>query len=595
MARARLSHTLFILIPAAIWTVSGQACALKLARIHMKLRTLLSVSVLGGIASAEQIVLDAASTNSPYTTFPHPIKRVAVIGAGPSGLQVAAELQDHKFNVTLFDRAPGPGGNWRFTDDVPVRESYPDAPVNLSPYVPNELPHVEKYTDGQDGRSIDERWREHWVPRPVWQNLHTNSPISITDLPGVPYPPNTPWSPSKDTVTAHVRGYAAIHGFAFDDDPAVVSYNTRVERVDKSDNKWILTLKRFRKLEETNRLEATWWKEEFDAVVVASANLDSDQPHVPDTPGIVEWSKVVDEKSPTGYSIYHSRSYRRPEHYANKTVLVVGASVSGSEIARDIAPYVKTLYISRKAYDWEKLHPYQRRSFKRLPATANLVPEIASFEPLEGREIQSGKIAFVNGSTLALGVDEIIFATGYVHVNRFLAQVSHDTRPTELFRSYRNTHWTGHYIPDPTIAFTNSRPWTTTRYQALGIAKIWEGTAHLPNEAELWRQYNTTRYRSFWGLPGTEPSQALERQWVTWLNNESLENGGALVENWPFERREQYTHYMNLATLEPYIFLENFTRFDNVPASEWGRTNGYTLQDVCEEKLEHEIVEYGLW
>lgn len=99
------------------------------------------------------------------------------------------------------------------------------------------------------------------------------------------------------------------------------------------------------------------------------------------------------------------------------------------------------------------------------------------------------------------------------------------TRPTELFRSYRDTHWTGHYIPDPTLAFTNSmfhtsisivasnndvylaRPWTSVRYQALGLAKVWEGTAHLPNEAELWRQYNSTRYRSFWGLWGTEESE----------------------------------------------------------------------------------------
>ena len=92
-----------------------------------------------------------------------------------------------------------------------------------------------------------------------------------------------------------------------------------MERLDKSSDKqkWILTLKRLRKLEETNRLEATWWKEEFDAVVVA-VGLDSEQPHVPDIEGIVEWSEVKDERSPTGYSVYHSRAYRRPEHYSNR-------------------------------------------------------------------------------------------------------------------------------------------------------------------------------------------------------------------------------------------------------------------------------------
>ena len=99
----------------------------------MKFRALLSLTVLGGLASAEQIVLSSAvKEDSPYTVFP-PIKRVAVIGAGPSGLQVAAELKDHGFNITIFDRAPGPGGNWRFTDEIPVRESYPCVLLSFFP------------------------------------------------------------------------------------------------------------------------------------------------------------------------------------------------------------------------------------------------------------------------------------------------------------------------------------------------------------------------------------------------------------------------------------------------------------------------------
>ena len=52
---------------------------------------------------------------------------------------------------------------------------------------------------------------------------------------------------------------------------------------------------------------------------------------------------------------------------------------------------------------------------------------------------------------------------------------------------------------------------------------------------------------------------------------------------------------MNIATLEPYISLDNFTRFDDVPASQWGKTDGYTIQDASEGKLEREIIEYGLW
>lgn len=47
-----------------------------------------------------------------YTSFKHEIRRVAVIGAGPSGLQAAAALIEHGKEVRLFERARAPGGNW---------------------------------------------------------------------------------------------------------------------------------------------------------------------------------------------------------------------------------------------------------------------------------------------------------------------------------------------------------------------------------------------------------------------------------------------------------------------------------------------------
>ncbi|KAJ7740208.1 hypothetical protein DFH07DRAFT_982714 [Mycena maculata] len=40
-------------------------------------------------------------------------------------------------------------------------------------------------------------------------------------------------------------------------------------------------------------------------------------------------------------------------------------------------------------------------------------------------------------------------------------------------------YWTGHYIPDPKLAYTIARPWTIGRYQSYGFAKVWAGTARL--------------------------------------------------------------------------------------------------------------------
>lgn len=76
-------------------------------------------------AHAEQLRLPGERDSDEYYVFPHPIKRVAVIGAGPTGLQHAATLLEHGFEVRLFERAPMPGGQWLYSDKVPVHAAFP--------------------------------------------------------------------------------------------------------------------------------------------------------------------------------------------------------------------------------------------------------------------------------------------------------------------------------------------------------------------------------------------------------------------------------------------------------------------------------------
>jgi len=411
-------------------------------------------------------------------------------------------------------------------------------------------------------------------------------------MPEVPYPPDHSWVISAHRIGAHVRAFATLHNLNANDNSTVHAYSTRVEKLSKAPDgsKWTLTLRHLKHLEESNRIKATWWTEDFDAVVVGSGPYDS--PHVPEIDGLLQWSKIKCPEDPSRFSVYHSRVYRRPERYTGKTVLVVGVGTSGSEIARDLAPYAAKLYASTKKYDWEKLHPFQRRSFKRFPSETEFVPQISSFEPLSSLHegIKDGKIVLVNGTVLQ-GVDEIILATGYNRVNPFLytalTQIpGNDPNalkppPSDVFSGgpFKNVHWTGHYIPDPTLVFTTTRPWTAGTYQSYGFSKVWEGTARIPNEAELWRQYNTTRWTNFRGLFGTGPSEAILRQFVTWLNNESLENGGRLVAPWPLELREMFSYYANLEWEMDYTTQDNFTRFENLPADQWSKSEN--LWDVA--------------
>ena len=44
------------------------------------------------------------------------MKKVAIIGAGPSGIAALKNFKDQGFDVTGFERCSGVGGNWRFDD-----------------------------------------------------------------------------------------------------------------------------------------------------------------------------------------------------------------------------------------------------------------------------------------------------------------------------------------------------------------------------------------------------------------------------------------------------------------------------------------------
>ncbi|KAF8215144.1 hypothetical protein K438DRAFT_1800780 [Mycena galopus ATCC 62051] len=488
---------------------------------------LLSFGVL--VVSQSQTVFE---TRRLETTFHHPIRRVAVVGAGPAGLQAAAKLIEHNFTVRLFERAPHPGGNWLYSEDTPLRESYPDEPASNTAPIPAELPTKLYFDEGDDGLTLDDRWIKHWKPRPVWYNLFTNSPKVSTELPDVPYAPETPWKLSHHTIQRHVRSYASHHCLNSNDHcpatpsaPRVASYSTCVEKVEKNSetHTWVLTLHRLERLRESNRILEEWWTETFDAVVLATSQYTS--AHVPEIEGIVDWSKA---KEGENYSMYHSQSYRHPERYAGKTVLIVGASVSASEIARDISPFAQRIVASiRPPKDRRR-----QRILVKFPNTTEFVPEIAFFEPLQSHTdgIHSGKIHLINGSVLQ-GFDEIILATGFGGSGLYPPNLT-THRP-------KNISWTGHYDEDPTLAYTLGRPWTIGRYQSYGFAKFWEGKARLPTPVPIKEEDpdDSSYFFDMWF------GETLFQRYITWLNDASMQNGGRFVGPPPIENVELLKYY----------------------------------------------------
>lgn len=78
--------------------------------------------------------------------------------------------------------------------------------------------------------------------------------------------------------------------------------------------------------------------ESFDHLIVANGH--THYPRVPRWDGEEDW---LNSSPPGGFKrrMFHSIYFREPEHYANRTVVVVGGMASGRDAALQIGPLTK--------------------------------------------------------------------------------------------------------------------------------------------------------------------------------------------------------------------------------------------------------------
>ncbi|KDQ17071.1 hypothetical protein BOTBODRAFT_129393 [Botryobasidium botryosum FD-172 SS1] len=477
--------------------------------------------------------------HSPNFEFKRNITRVAIIGAGVGGLISYREFKKAGYEVRLFERDSVPGGNWRYTEESFPSTPYPPVPLEVADYTPSfppkgaAYPYEETYGTGDSGPNLDERIRDHRAPKPVWATLVSNAPSIMQQVTELPWPVGTAWELLHSKLGAYLRAFASFHGANSNDENPEVSYSTRVEQVKKIEDgegkpedvgRWRLTLKELRR--EREELTARWWTEDFDAVVVATGRYNA--PSIPSIPGLESWAARWSN------NIWHSRQYRRPELFANKTVLVIGAATSGMEIARDLAPHAKSIYTSSKTGS-----PWLAAFYNRVPRNVTLVPEIESFLPPSTAESHcaQGSIKLANGTVFS-GIDHVIFATGYHYTFPFLSQY-HDAslRANETAKGrqpivtdgthLRSLYLDLFYIEEPTLAFINMntgmQSFTYAEYLAVAAAKVWKGDAHIPAEKEMWARYwdrvqKAGGHKKGLQILGTKGTEEYIRYFVAWLN-----------------------------------------------------------------------------
>jgi cation diffusion facilitator CzcD-associated flavoprotein CzcO len=248
-------------------------------------------------------------------------RRVAVIGAGPSGLAAVRALSDENAfdTIRLFERRDRVGGIWQvlflymlricnISKNNRLYDPQPDAfpnPVSKRPTTnqpPSQIPTFAPLL----GEDLGARTG-------IYDTLDSNVGAKVMSFTHTPFPEvNSADSVQRYGANNPTRPYQVIERYIedrFKDYRHLLSLNTTVEKVEKVGQEWILTL---RKAGEPYRGEKQdyWWQEKFDAVVVGTGHYTV--PYIPAIWGIDEAVKALPHK------FEHSKFFRSPDNYVGK-------------------------------------------------------------------------------------------------------------------------------------------------------------------------------------------------------------------------------------------------------------------------------------
>ncbi|CAF3578234.1 unnamed protein product [Rotaria socialis] len=369
--------------------------------------------------------------------------RICIVGSGSSGLACARVFSSDDYNCepTVFEQNPFIGGQWH--------------------YDPDGLSETTA----------------------VYKNLKTNLPCGVMQFSDFPFQNIDPESyiGCKD-VEDYIIAYAEKHQLY-----RHILLNTKVNSIDETftvtytvpiDKENEMSKRSHQKLVTRNENYATY-SEQFDAICVANGHYT--EMYIPnDIPGL---------RSRT-FPIIHSHSYREPEHYRDKCVIIVGASHSGVDISSELAPIAKQVILSMKEENknqYEKVLNTLRQNGKQL-CTNYLSTTFSIVPPIE--RIDKDTVYFQNQTSIK--PDLIIFATGYEYRMSFLQgklQVDQDRLCNShyVYPLYKQLFHAD--FPDGTLSFLTIPycivPFPLAEVQSHIIARVLCGKLSLPSRDDM--------------------------------------------------------------------------------------------------------------
>ncbi|XP_033757407.1 putative dimethylaniline monooxygenase [N-oxide-forming] 6 [Pecten maximus] len=320
---------------------------------------------------------------------------VAVIGAGVSGLSAIKHLltKPGKFKPTAFERNSRIGGTWVYSENTVDAFGLPE--------------HSCLYKNLMAVKSAQ-------VHQVIWGNLtgqltivRSNNPKQLLTLQGFPHDQKGRSYIDHKAVLKYLEDFSKHNGLT-----EFIQFNTLVKYVlpvNHKDGEVTWNVK-YCSLQNPDKINT----QEFDAVLVCNGHYYKHS--IPDIPGMEHFTGTVT----------HSRDYRLPGPYLGKTVLIIGASFSGLDIAADMTNHAKQIFLSH-----------------RDSALKTAIPPNAMERPVVKNITENGNVVFVDGTEAE--VDSIVFCTGYVYDFPFLStdivQVNNQ-RVTPLFKHMININYT---------------------------------------------------------------------------------------------------------------------------------------------------------
>ena len=160
---------------------------------------------------------------------------------------------------------------------------------------------------------------------PLYPSLHTNVSKQMMAFSDFPFQEEVPNFPSHQQVKAYLTEYVQN----FNLEPYIV-FGAEVIQINFLDAGFELSIGKEGSVE-------TFF---YDKLVIATGRFAI--PHVPSIPGLASFSGTT----------MHSKEYDTPEAFRGQSVLVVGASASGSDIAAELHGIASAVHLSVRNMPW---------------------------------------------------------------------------------------------------------------------------------------------------------------------------------------------------------------------------------------------------